>query len=76
MTDAGENKYGFGGSAVLRLELANVTYAGGPHLFAIGVEGRDPADLATFLPAAEKLIASARAPVGRDDLDGDGVRRS
>jgi hypothetical protein len=63
--NAGDNRYGFGGSAVLRLYLADVTYGGSPHLFAIGVEGRDPVDLQDFVPAAEKLIASARAPVGR-----------
>jgi hypothetical protein len=64
------------GSAVLRLYLANVTYGGGPHLFAIGVEGR--ARL-TSQPSCLPRRNSSRVPALRwveDDLDGDGVRHS
>lgn len=49
---------------VLRLYLSDVAYGGRSHLFAIGIEGRDQADLKTFLPDAERLIAGADAPVG------------
>jgi hypothetical protein len=61
--NAGQSMYGFGGSAVLRLYPSDIAYGGSRHLFAIGIEGRDPVDLEDFHPVAEKLIASVRAPV-------------
>ncbi|MDV9174377.1 hypothetical protein R6V09_30255 [Streptomyces sp. W16] len=62
--NAGDNIYGIAEPAVLRLYLSDVEYGGKSHLFAIGIEGRDQADLKVFLPDAEKLIAGADAPVG------------
>ncbi|MGI5455689.1 hypothetical protein ACQEWB_21425 [Streptomyces sp. CA-249302] len=61
--NAGDNVYGLAEPAVLRLYLSDVRYGGKTHLFAIGIEGRDQADLKAFLPDAEHLIASAGAPV-------------
>ncbi|WP_019073328.1 hypothetical protein [Streptomyces hokutonensis] len=61
--NAGDNIYGLAEPAVLRLYLADVRYGGRSHLFAVGIEGKDQADLKVFLPAAEQLIASASAPV-------------
>ncbi|WP_435229453.1 hypothetical protein [Streptomyces sp. Tue6028] len=61
--NSGDNVYGIAEPAVLRLYLADVEYGGRSHLFAIGIEGRDQADLKVFLPEAEHLIASAHAPV-------------
>lgn len=60
---AGDNVYGMAEPAVLRLYLADVRYGGKNHLFAIGIEGRDRADLKVFLPDAERVIAGADAPV-------------
>jgi hypothetical protein len=61
--NSGDNIYGLAEPAVLRLYLADVRYGGRSHLFAIGIEGKDQADLKVFLPVAEQLIASASAPV-------------
>ena len=61
--NSGDNVYGIAEPAVLRLYLSDVGYGGRTHLFAIGIEGRDQADLKAFLPDAEKLIAGADAPV-------------
>ena len=60
---AGGNIYSWADPAVLRLYLADVTYGGKQHLLAVAVEGRNSADLKAFLPEAEQVIASARAPV-------------
>jgi hypothetical protein len=61
--NAGDNVYGIAEPSVLRLYLSDVRYGGKNHLLAIGIEGRDQADLKQFLPEAERLIASADAPV-------------
>jgi len=61
--NSGDNVYGIAEPAVLRLYLSDVGYGGRTHLFAIGIEGRDQADLKALLPDAEKLIAGADAPV-------------
>ncbi|MFG3297054.1 hypothetical protein ACGF3G_50850 [Streptomyces sp. NPDC048179] len=61
--NSGDNVYGIAEPAVLRLYLSDVAYGGKRHLFAIGIEGRDQADLKAFLPDAQHLIASAGAPV-------------
>ncbi len=49
--------------AVLRLYLSDVRYGGRSQLFAIGIEGRDQADLRAFLPDAEQFVTSASAPI-------------
>jgi len=61
--NAGDNIYGLAEPSVLRLYLSDVRYGGKNHLFAIGIEGRDQADLKVFLPDADHLIASVHAPV-------------
>ncbi|MDQ0904361.1 hypothetical protein QFZ22_000346 [Streptomyces canus] len=61
--NAGDNVYGIAEPSVLRLYLSDVRYGGKNHLLAIGIEGRDQADLKEFLPDAERLIASAQAPI-------------
>nr|WP_159059461.1 hypothetical protein [Streptomyces antibioticus] len=61
--NAGDHVYGIAEPAVLRLYLSDVAYGGKNHLLALGIEGQDPADLKAFLPAAERLIASADAPL-------------
>jgi hypothetical protein len=54
-----------GGRSVLRLYLADVAYGGQSHLLAVGIEGQNASDLAAWLPTAEALIATAKAPVSR-----------
>ena len=54
---------GTGGAEVLRLYLADVTYGGRTHLLVAAIQARTPEALRAFLPAAEQVIASARAPV-------------
>jgi len=61
--NAGDNVYGIAEPAVLRLYLSDVAYGGRNHLLAAGIEGQDRADLKDFLPEAERLIASADAPL-------------
>ncbi|MET9462186.1 hypothetical protein ABZY05_45500 [Streptomyces canus] len=60
---AGDNVYGLAEPSVLRLYLSDVRYGGKNHLLAVGIEGRDQADLKVFLPDTERLIASVDAPV-------------
>jgi hypothetical protein len=55
--------YGFSGSWVLRMYLSDISYGGKKHLLAVAIEGQDPEDLKAFAPTAERVIASARAPV-------------
>jgi hypothetical protein len=61
--NAGTNVYGIGGPGVVRLYLADVAYGGQSHLLAVGIESQGPADLATWLPIAKALIATAKAPI-------------
>jgi hypothetical protein len=61
--NAGENRFGLGGSQVIRLYLSDISYGGKTHLFAITIDAPDPASLKAFAPAAERVIDSARAPV-------------
>lgn len=58
-----DHYYGMSGSWVLRLYLSDIEYGGQTHLLAVAIEGQNPDDLKTFAPAAERVIASARAPV-------------
>ena len=58
-----DGPWGMAGDAATRLLLADVRYGGKPHLFVAAVEGRSRADLATKLPAAERLLRSVRVPV-------------
>jgi hypothetical protein len=61
--NAGGNYFGLGGSDVIRLYLSDVKYGGKTHLFAISIYAQDPAALKAFAPAAERVIATVRAPV-------------
>ena len=61
--NAGGNYFGLGGSDVIRLYLSDVKYGAKTHLFAISIYAQDPAALKAFAPAAERVIATVRAPV-------------
>jgi hypothetical protein len=54
--------YGIAGSGVTRFYLSDVKYGGKTHLLVAAVEGVDKAQLDAGLPAAERLIGSARVP--------------
>jgi hypothetical protein len=58
-----DETYGIAGSVHVRLYLSDVTYNGGPHLFAVSIEAHDAADLAVFAPIALKVMASAQMPL-------------
>jgi hypothetical protein len=58
-----DGPYGIAGTSVTRLYLADVRYGGQQHLFVAAIEGVTRAGLDSFLPAAEKLIATVRVPV-------------
>jgi hypothetical protein len=47
---------------VQRLYVSDVSYGGQTHLFVVAVYPDDPADMASFLPDAERLIATVRVP--------------
>jgi hypothetical protein len=68
--NSGDNTYGIAEPAVLRLYLSDIRYGGRNHLFAIGIEGQNQADLKAFQPDAEHLIATANAPVTPADPEG------
>jgi hypothetical protein len=61
--NSGENIYSWAAPGLIRLYLADVTYGGKRHLLAVAVEGHDAADFEEFMPTAEMVIASARAPI-------------
>jgi hypothetical protein len=63
---AGDNKYGIASPVVVRLYLCDVRYGATLHLLAVAVEGQDHTDLLAFAPAAQRLIASASAPLDPD----------
>ena len=52
--------YGLAGDDVYRVYLSDLADGGQSHLLMVSVEARDAADLEEFLPAAERIIASAR----------------
>jgi len=54
--------YGIAGGGVTRFYLSDVKYGGKTHLFVAAVEGIDKAQLDAGLPAAERLIESAKVP--------------
>lgn len=54
--------YGIAGGGVTRFYLADVKYGGETHLFVAAVEGIDKTQLDAGLPAAERLIESAKVP--------------
>jgi hypothetical protein len=54
--------YGIAGGGVTRFYLADVKYGGKTHLFVAAVEGVDKTQLDAGLPAAERLIESAKVP--------------
>jgi hypothetical protein len=54
--------YGIAGGGVTRLYLSDVKYGGESHLFVAAVEGIDKAQFDAGLPAAERLIESAKVP--------------
>jgi hypothetical protein len=47
----------------MRLYLADVRYGGKRHLLAVAIQGNDQDALASILSDAERLIASAKAPI-------------
>lgn len=51
------------GRETLRLYLADVSYGGRTHLLVAAIQARSKQNLEAFLPVAEQVIASARAPV-------------
>ena len=57
-----EETYGIAGRGVTRFYLSDVKYGGKTHLLVAAVEGLDRAKLDAGLPAAERLIASAKVP--------------
>jgi hypothetical protein len=64
--DAGTNVYGIGTPNVVRLSVADVSYGGRKHLFAIAIEARDRAELDAFSSTAQKVIASMTGPITPD----------
>ena len=54
--------YGIAGGGVTRFYFSDVEYGGQTHLFVAAVEGLDKAQLDAGLPAAERLIESAKVP--------------
>ena len=55
-------KYARAGRGVTRFYFSDVEYGGKTHLFVAAVEGLDKAQLDAGLPAAERLIESAKVP--------------
>jgi hypothetical protein len=60
---AGDNLYGIATPATFRLYLCDVRYGGTDHLLAVAIEAKDHAELMAFSPTAERVIASATAPL-------------
>jgi hypothetical protein len=54
--------YGIAGRGVTRFYFSDVQYGGQAHLLVAAVEGLDKAQFEAGLPAAERLIASAKVP--------------
>jgi hypothetical protein len=54
--------YGIAGRGVTRFYLSDVKYGGKTHLFVAAVEGVDKAQLDAGLPAAQRLIETAKVP--------------
>jgi hypothetical protein len=54
--------YGIAGGGVTRFYLSDVKYGGKTHLLVAAVEGVDKAQLDAGLPAAERLIKTAKVP--------------
>ena len=57
-----EGTWGIAKPQVQRFYLSDVTYGGKTHLFVAVVYPDDPADMETFLPHAEDVIASVQVP--------------
>jgi len=57
-----EEPYDIAGGGVTRFYLSDVKYGGKTHLFVAAVEGVDKAQLDAGLPAAERLVESAKVP--------------
>ena len=57
-----DETYGIAGGGVTRFYLSDVKYGGKTHLFVAAVEGVDKAQLDAGLPAAERVIKSAKVP--------------
>ena len=55
--------YGIAGNDAYRFYFANIKRMGGRHLLIVAIEARDRADLASQLPAAERLIHTAELTV-------------
>ena len=48
---------------ILRMYVGDVVYGGEQHTITFAIEASDRATLEAFLPSAERLIASATAPL-------------
>jgi hypothetical protein len=55
--------YGIAGNDAIRFYLADIKHRGGKHLLIVAIEARDRADLAARVPAAERLIRTAKLSV-------------
>jgi hypothetical protein len=54
--------FGISEPQIQRFYLSDVTYGGRKHLFIAVIYPNDPRDMTTFLPHAEKLIATVHVP--------------
>jgi hypothetical protein len=61
--NAAPNVYGTTQPWVLRLYISDVVYGGEQHTLTAAIEASDEGTLDDFLPAAERLIATASAPL-------------
>ncbi len=58
----GTNMYGIAGDESLRLFMTTLHYPAGDHLFAVGWQGRTPADLRAFADLTQPILDSIRVP--------------
>jgi hypothetical protein len=58
-----QDALGVSATEALRLYLADVRYGGKKHLLAVAIQGFDKDALASLLGDAERMIASAEAPI-------------
>jgi hypothetical protein len=54
--------FGISEPQILRFYLSDVSYGGRKHLFIAVIYPNDPSEMKTFLPSAEKLIATVQVP--------------
>jgi hypothetical protein len=58
-----QDALGIAATETMRLYLADVRYGGKRHLFAAAIQAFDQAQFASLLDDAERVIASAEAPI-------------